>query len=56
MVKGTIRQRRVGISGTNCRPLENEHQIREALDDMCELINSKQTVFKKSLLTPVLLS
>jgi len=55
-VERNIRQRRVGISGTNYRPLENEHQIREALEDMCELINSKEDVFEKSLLALVLLS
>ena len=51
-----IRQRRVGISGTNYKPLDNEHQIREALIDMCELINEKEDVFEQSLLALVLLS
>ncbi len=51
-----IRQRRVGISGTNYKPMDNEHQIREALIDMCELINVKEDVFEKSLLALVLLS
>jgi Fic family protein len=55
-VDRNIRQRRVGISGTNYKPLDNEHQIREALIDMCELINSKEDVFEKSLLVLVLLS
>lgn len=51
-----IRQRRVGISGTNYRPLDNEHQIREALVDMCTLINMKENVLEKSLLALFLLS
>lgn len=51
-----IRQRRVGISGTNYKPLDNEHQIREALIDMCELINAKEDIFEKSFLALVLLS
>lgn len=51
-----IRQRRVGISGTNYKPLDNEHQIMEALNDMCELINGKEDVFEKSLMVLVLLS
>jgi predicted transcriptional regulator len=55
-VDRNIRQRRVGISGTNYTPLDNEHQIREALNDMCILVNSKENVFEKSLLTLVLLS
>jgi Fic family protein len=51
-----VRSRRVGISGTNYRPLDNEFQIREALFDMCNIINSKQNVFEKALLTLVLIS
>lgn len=55
-VERNIRQRRVGISGTNYKPLDNEHQIREALEDMCNLINSKGNIFEQSLLALVLLS
>lgn len=51
-----IRRRRVGITGTNYHPLDNEFQIREALRDTCELINGKENVFEKALLTLVLLS
>lgn len=51
-----IRRRRVGVTGTNYRPLDNEHQIREALEDTCRLINGKENVFEKALLALVLLS
>ena len=51
-----LRKRRVGISGTNYRPLDNEFQISEALSDMCNLINSKENVFEKALLALVLIS
>lgn len=51
-----IRKRRVGVTGTNYRPLDNEHQIREALEDTCRLINGKENVFEKDLLALVLLS
>lgn len=51
-----IRHRRVGITGTNYRPLDNEFQIREALRDTCDLINGKEDVFEKALLALVLLS
>jgi Fic family protein len=51
-----IRKRRVGISGTNYKPLDNEFQIREALQAMCNLINSKTNVFEKALLSLVLIS
>lgn len=55
-VERNLRTRRVGISGTNYRPLDNEHQIREALIDSCELINNKKNVFEKALLALVLIS
>ena len=51
-----IRHRRVGVTGTNYRPLDNEFQIREAMHDTCNLINSKADVFEKALLALVLLS
>lgn len=51
-----VRRRRVGITGTNYRPLDNECQIREALEDTCRLINGKDNVFEKALLVLVLLS
>ncbi len=55
-VDRNIRTRGVGITGTNYRPLDNEFQIREALQEMCNLVNSKSIVFEKSLLLLVLLS
>ena len=55
-VDRNIRKRRVGISGTNYRPLDNEYQIREALLQTCKLVNAKKNVFEKSLLLLVLLS
>ena len=55
-VERNIRHRRVGITGTNYRPLDNEFQIREALEDSVRLINSKSVVFDKALLALVLLN
>jgi Fic family protein len=55
-VERNIRTHRVGISGTNYKPLDNEYQIREAMQEMCALVNSKQSVFEKALLLLVLLS
>ena len=37
-----IRRHRIGVTGTNYRPLDNEYQIREALEDTCRLINGKE--------------
>ena len=55
-ISRNIRNGRVGISGTNYKPLDNAFQIREALEDMCQLINSKGNVFEKALLALVLIS
>jgi len=55
-VTRNIRNRRVGISGTNYKPLDNEFQIREALEDMCALVNKQENVFAKALLVLVLIS
>jgi Fic family protein len=55
-VDRNLRNRRVGITGTNYRPLDNEFQILEALRDTCELINQKESVFEKALLALVLIS
>ena len=51
-----IRSRRVGISGTNYRPLENEFQIKDALTEMCKLVNAKENIFDKALLALTLIS
>jgi len=51
-----LRKRRIGISGTNYRPLDNEFQIKEALSSTCELINIKENIFEKALLVLVLIS
>lgn len=55
-VETNIRHRRVGITGTNYQPLDNEFQIREAVQQTCNLINSRENVFEKALLALVLLS
>ncbi|WP_445731148.1 Fic family protein [Mariniflexile sp.] len=55
-VERNLRKRRIGISGTNYRPLDNEFQILEALKNSCEVINKKENVFEKALLALVLIS
>lgn len=55
-VDRNIRTRRVGISGTNYIPLDNEFQIRDALRAMCTLVNAKKSVFEKAFLVLILLS
>ena len=55
-VERNLRHIRVGISGTNYRPLEVEAQIREAIDDMCSLVNGKSDPYEKALLTLLLIA
>jgi Fic family protein len=55
-ISRNIRNTRVGISGTNYKPLDNEFQIKEALLSMCNLINEKMNVFEKALLSLLLIS
>jgi len=55
-VERNLRKRRVGISGTNYKPLDNEFQIKEALTNACDVINAKDNVFEKAILALVLIS
>ncbi|ELR68179.1 filamentation induced by cAMP protein Fic [Fulvivirga imtechensis AK7] len=55
-VERNLRKRRVGISGTNYKPLDNEFQILEALKSTCNVINNKESIFEKALLALVLIS
>ncbi len=55
-VDRNLRKRRVGISGTNYRPIDNEFQIKEALSLTCDLINEKENVFEQALLALILIS
>ena len=55
-VDHNIRTRRVGITGTNYRPIDNEFQIREALKQTCDLVNSRTNIFEKALFILILLS
>lgn len=49
-ISPNIRKARVGITGTNYRPLENEFQIREALEQLFTWINSTNNIYEKALL------
>ncbi len=51
-----IRKRRVGIIGTNYQPLDNEFQIREALEEVCHLVNSRENIFERAFLLLMLFS
>lgn len=55
-VSRNIRSRAVGITGTAYRPLDNEFQIKEYMEKMCDLINAKKSGFEKALLAVLLIS
>jgi Fic family protein len=55
-VSKNIRSRSVGVTGTAYKPLDNAHQIKENLEQMCALINAKDNGFEKALLAVVLIS
>lgn len=55
-INRNIRQKRVGITGTNYNPLDNEFQIKEALEMAAQLINTTILPYEKAFLTLVLIS
>jgi Fic family protein len=55
-INRNIRNHRVGVTGTNYVPLDNDHQMKDTMIQMCNLVNSKQNVFEKALLLLLLLS
>jgi len=55
-IPNKIRSGRVGITGTNYKPLSDARQIQKALQDVCDLINFKQNVLEKALITLFLIA
>ena len=55
-VSRNIRKRIVGITGTSYTPPDNQYQIMEFLEQTCELINKRETVFEKAMLAVLLIS
>lgn len=55
-VSRNIRKRVVGITGTSYNPPDNEYQIREYLEQACQVINLRTDVFEKALLGVLLIS
>ena len=55
-IPNKIRSGRVGITGTNYKPLSDARQIQKALQDVCDLINFKQNVLEKALITLLLIA
>ena len=55
-VERNIRKRGVGVGGTDYKPLSVTQQIVDVMQQMCDLVNSKENVFEKTLLLLVLIS
>ncbi len=53
-ISTSLRSTLVGITGTNYKPLDNQFQIREALEDMCRVINKHEDIFTKAALAMLL--
>ncbi|KKQ40036.1 MAG: hypothetical protein US58_C0024G0007 [Candidatus Magasanikbacteria bacterium GW2011_GWA2_37_8] len=55
-VARNIRQRQVRISGTAYTPLDNQFQIREAVQKMCEFVNNQKNQFEKAFVAMLLIA
>lgn len=55
-VTKNLRKTLVGITGTNYRPLDNEFQIREALEKTCKLVNETKDVPEKAVTMMLLIA
>ncbi len=55
-VTKNLRKSLVGITGTNFKPLDNEFQIREALEKTCWLVNETEDVFEKAIILMLLIA
>ena len=52
-----LRKKAVGITGTKYRPLDNEYQIKEAMEKMIEFANKKLTdQFSRAIFTTLMIS
>jgi Fic family protein len=50
-----IRKHAVGITGTNYRPLDNEWQLRDALEKMIEVVNNTEDPLGKGLIVAAII-
>ena len=51
-----IRSGMVGIIGTNYKPLDNKHQIKEALQKLIEIINNTENPLEKALICTLMIA
>lgn len=55
-ISKNLRKRAVGIVGAKYKPLDNEFQIKEALEKTCKLINKEKNLFAKALLLSIMIA
>lgn len=55
-ISRNLRKRAVGIVGTKYKPLDNQFQIKEALEKTCELVNQEKNSFAKALILSVMVA
>lgn len=55
-VRTGLRTHAVGITGTRYKPLDNKHQIQDAMEDMIRVINKTKNVFEKSVAAMLMLA
>jgi len=51
-----LRKSPVGIVGTKYRPLDNQFQIKEALEKTCKLVNNEKDYFAKAIILSVMIA
>lgn len=51
-----MRAKTVGITGTRYRPLDNQHQVREAMEKMVAVINAETVPIVKALIASLLIA
>jgi Fic family protein len=51
-----LRKSAVGIVGTKYKPLDNQFQVKEALEETCVLINKEKDPFSRAILLMILIS
>lgn len=55
-VENDLRKTPVGIVGTNYKPLNNQHQIKESIEKLVKIINQFENPIEKALATVIMIS
>ncbi|MFH1522542.1 MAG: Fic family protein [Patescibacteria group bacterium] len=55
-ISRNLRRTAIGITGTNYMPLDNQYQIREAMESTCKLVNSQKDSFAKGLILMIMIA